>query len=219
MNAFQELKSIHRIVRDAQPEHLTVRIHRALSWLARAEKSKENDPDSQFIFLWISFNAAYACETGNSYRIIEHEMYNAFVEKLYTLDVDKKLDQLVWDEFPQNIRVLLKNKHVFQPFWDYLNGGMSETLWSEKFINANNAANKAIGNGDTAKVLSIVLARLYTLRNQLIHGGATWNSSINRSQIKDSCYILGKLVPIFIEIMMHNPDELWGQPCYPVTRS
>lgn len=219
MSPFHDLKTRHREVRNEQPEHLTVRIHRALSWLNRSEQCDQDDSDSQFIFLWVAFNVAYACETSNAYRAVEHEMYNSFVEKLYALDEEKQLDKLAWKEFPQSIRVLLKNKHVFQPFWDYLNGSISEMLWSEKFSNANNAANKAIGNGDTVKVLSVVLARLYTLRNQLIHGGATWNSSVNSSQIKDSCHILNRLVPIFIEIMVNNPEELWGQPCYPVTKS
>ena len=34
-------------------------------------------------------------------------------------------------------------------------------------------------------VLSIVLSRIYTLRNQLVHGGATWDSSVNREQLRD----------------------------------
>lgn len=41
------------------PEATRVRIHRALSWLERAEKESK-DPDATFIFLWIAFNAACA---------------------------------------------------------------------------------------------------------------------------------------------------------------
>jgi hypothetical protein len=65
-------------------------------------------------------------------------------------------------------------------------------------------------------VLSIVLSRLYTLRNQLMHGGATWNSSVNRDQIRDCANLLGKLVPLVIEIMMDNVNTLWSDACYPV---
>ena len=36
----------------------TLRIHRALSWLKRAEAAGEDD-DVAFICLWIGFNAAY----------------------------------------------------------------------------------------------------------------------------------------------------------------
>ena len=36
-------------------EDFNIRIHRALSWLEKAEKEHE-DADSSFIFYWISFN-------------------------------------------------------------------------------------------------------------------------------------------------------------------
>ena len=58
--------------------------------------------------------------------------------------------------------------------------------------------------------------RLYTLRIQMIHGGATWNSGANREQLRDGVNILAKLVPMFIEIMMDNSNEFWGEPSYPV---
>ena len=35
-------------------EEFSVRLHRGLSWLQRAEL-ENNDPDASFIFLWISF--------------------------------------------------------------------------------------------------------------------------------------------------------------------
>jgi len=69
-------------------------------------------------------------------------------------------------------------------------------------VHRDMAARKALAQHDTAGVLSIALSRLHTLRNQLMHGGATWNSSVNRDQIRDCGDLLGKLVPLVIEIMM-----------------
>ena len=43
--------------------------------------------------------------------------------------------------------------------------------------------------GMTQKVMGIMFDRLYTLRNQLLHGGATWNSNVNRSQISQGAEI------------------------------
>jgi hypothetical protein len=54
------------------------------------------------------------------------------------------------------------------------------------------------------------------LRNQLVHGGATWNSSINRDQVRDGAAVIGWLLPIFIDIMMDNPQQEWGPVAYPV---
>jgi hypothetical protein len=46
-----------------------------------------------------------------------------------------------------------------------------------------------------------------------MHGGATWGSAVNGDQIRDCVNILGKLVPLVIEIMLDHPDTLWGDVC------
>lgn len=43
----------------------TLRMHRSLSWLKRAEAAGSDD-DVAFICLWIAFNAAYAQDTGGT---------------------------------------------------------------------------------------------------------------------------------------------------------
>ena len=67
-----------------------------------------------------------------------------------------------------------------------------------------------------SRVIAIVFDRLYVLRNQLIHGGSTWGSSVNRNQVRDGAAIMGRLVPAVIWIMMCNGDQIWGEPRYPV---
>ncbi|EJY6446761.1 hypothetical protein OGT34_004818 [Salmonella enterica] len=76
----------------------------------------------------------------------------------------------------------------------------------------------ALASSDTPQLLGVIFSRLYTLRNQLIHGGATWSSSVNRKQLKDCTSLLGKLVPVVIALMMSHPEALWGNACYPVVR-
>ena len=51
-----------------------------------------------------------------------------------------------------------------------------------------------------------------------MHGGATWRSSVNRVQIRDGTQILADLVPRVIHLLIENPGEDWGDPCYPVVR-
>jgi hypothetical protein len=65
-------------------------------------------------------------------------------------------------------------------------------------------------------VLSTIFDRLYVLRNQLVHGGATWNGSVNRDQVRDGAALLKWLLPTFIDIMMDNATRDWGKPFYPV---
>ena len=63
---------------------------------------------------------------------------------------------------------------MYQPFWDFHNGKISEEEWKARFERARKAANLALVNHKTVTVLAIILERTYPLRNQLIHGGATW---------------------------------------------
>ena len=217
----QHLKDRQRAERHTHHPNLALRVHRALSWLHRAEQLARNDDlDGQFIFLWIAFNAAYATDIDEKYRESEQTTFRAFLEKLVELDGPRKrIEAFVWNEFTGSIRVLLDNPYVFQEFWFFQNGTLPEAEWKRRFTSAKKAAHAAVLKRDTLTVLSVVLSRIYTLRNQLVHGGATWNSSVNRDQIRDCTNLMGKLVPMVIEIMLDHPEALWGDACYPVVES
>jgi hypothetical protein len=217
---FERLKDRHRAERGPWHPNLSLRVHRALSWLNRAEQlDEQHDLDGQFIVLWIAFNAAYATDIDEKYRESEQQTFRGFLDKLTELDKGKKrFDALVWTEFPKSIRVLLDNRYVFADFWYWQNGSLSEAEFQAKFAAANRAAHVALGRQDTVTVLSIVLSRIYVLRNQLVHGGATWGSSVNREQLRDCTNFMAKLVPLVIEVMMDHPETLWGEGCYPVVK-
>ncbi len=214
---YNSLKERQRAERDNHPTNLGLRVHRALSWLGRAEQCE--DQDGRFIFLWIAFNAAYANDLGDRERIHEKHVFQLFLEKLTDLDTDDVLYKLIWSEFPNSIRMLLDNRFVYQPFWDFHNGKTTEQEWKTGFEQARKTANRALAGRGTVSVLAIVLDRMYTLRNQLIHGGATWNSSVNRDQLRDCSAFLGKLVPYVIQLMLDNTATLWGAACYPVVEA
>lgn len=211
---YQQLKQKHRERRDASAPDLSLRIHRALSWLHRAELT-EDDLDARFIFLWIAFNAAYAIDVEEQYRKSERRLFEEFFRKLVSLDRENQLYKLVWDEFPGAIRVLLDNRYVFQPFWDYHNNRLEKEVWEQGFVTAKKRVAQALARQDTSQILSIIFRRIYTLRNQIIHGGATWNSQANRSQLRDCVLLLEKIVPVIIDLMLENDKDEWGKPFYP----
>jgi hypothetical protein len=70
--------------------------------------------------------------------------------------------------------------------------------------------------GDTAKVLSIVFDRLYVLRDQPVHGGAIWNSAVNRAQVKDGAAIMKAVTPNLIDLMLDHPEIDSGEILCPV---
>ncbi len=213
---YQTLKARHRLERENHHVNLTLRVHRSLSWLQRAEQA--DDADGRFVFLWIAFNAAYATDIDEHYRLSEQETFRAFLRKLCDLDHERQIEKLVWSEFSGSIRVLLDNPYVFQSFWDHQNGKITEQQWCERCADGRRKAQSALAQRDTADVLAVLFNRIYTLRNQIMHGGATWDSSINRPQLRDCGKLLGKLVPLIIHLMLENPDTLWGDACYPVVQ-
>ena len=204
------LKDQHRRVRDGQPEPLRVRIHRSISWLTRAEHESD-DPDARYIFLWI---AASAGECG--FDQAERQRVKRFSDKLLDRDSGNKLPQALLSPFSGPTRTLVENKHVFEPFWRALREHDGSGAWEASFVSSKKVAMKALMGKETGTLLSIVLDRLYVLRNQLVHGGATWGGKTNRAQVKDGVAILGTLVPIMLEVMMQAEDDEFEAIAYPV---
>lgn len=212
---FHDLKAKQRKIRDGFGEDLGLRVHRALSWLHRAETAKEDD-DAAFIFYWIAFNAAYANELRDGDLEGERSVFTEYFGRLTSLDQENRIYDAIWQRFPQEIRLLLENRYVFQPFWRHHNREPGYEAWHSSFKRSKRRVAVALKEQDTKAILSTLFDRLYVLRNQLVHGGATWNSAVNRDQVRDGARILGALVPVFIDLMMDNPSATWGAPYYPV---
>ncbi|KAA9131543.1 hypothetical protein F3N42_09505 [Marinihelvus fidelis] len=217
---YQTLKARHRAERDGYSPALALRTHRALSWLQRAEQETE-DQDARFIFAWIALNAAYARDqVAGRVSWTERRRFREFIRRLLATDSagagQNLLYNLVWDQFPNSIRGFLDNQYVFQPYWEHQKGNLDEAAWKQSFSHSKTRAYRALGQQRTGQVLGELFDRLYTLRNQLIHGGATWNGQINRKQVTAGADILGKLVPVVIHLMMARPGVEWEMGCYPV---
>jgi hypothetical protein len=193
-------------------ESSAIRLHRAISWLARAEQESE-DSDARFIFLWIALNAAYAKQFG--FERFERENLQSFIDSLLQIDATGQLKATTFQQFSGPIRILINNKFVFDGFWKAVRDHDASDRWQREFATANTRALEAVMTSQTGVVLSIVFDRLYVLRNQLVHGGATWNSQVNRAQISDGANILGSLVPIIIAFMIDHPELDFGEILYP----
>ncbi len=92
--SYAALKARQRAERHAHSPNLAIHVHRALSWLNRAEQA--DDLDGRYLFLWIAFNAAYATEIDDQQRLSEQETFKAFLAKLGDLDKQNALEGLVW---------------------------------------------------------------------------------------------------------------------------
>ena len=148
----------------------------------------------------------------------ERERFGEFFRRMVELDAGNVIHDTISEEYPDSIMGLLDNQYVFSPFWDSYNGRLSFHAWNTLFRQRNRDAGVALATGKTVEVLTVLFDRLYVLRNQLLHGGATWGGSVNRKQVEDGAEIMAFLVPRFISLMMDNPNIDWGAPSYPVVR-
>ncbi|HDS1653554.1 TPA: hypothetical protein QEL76_001471 [Stenotrophomonas maltophilia] len=207
------LKEAHRHIRDAQPGSTRAHVHRAISWLSRAEQ-EDQDTDVRFLFLWIALNAGYAQDFG--FGNSEREQLRRVFDALLAHDTEVSLQDILFRQFAGPIRTLVASRFVYARFWQALREHDSSNRWAERFATDQRLALQAVVERRNEVVLSIVLDRLYVLRNQLVHGSATWDSQANRAQLRDGAVILGQLVPSILQLMLRDDAPELGDMAYPM---
>ena len=114
---------------------------------------------------------------------------------------------------------LLENKYVYSEYWRYVRNEPT-TFGPKSFGERAGKVGKDIDWGEFRPALMKVFDGLYTLRNQIVHGGVTYGRGWGRKQLRDGSTIMGLLVPIILSIMHEdirkNPDtSTWGRIDYP----
>jgi hypothetical protein len=208
----ENLKEQLRAKRDTMSSDHATRLHRSISWLQCAEKYNDDD-DIGFISTWIAFNALYGVDVETD-QLSERASFAQFIGQLVELDADNKIHHCLWMNYSGFVKAVVNNQYVYAPFWKSQRVG--DQLWEDSFSKSKKLAMTALANSDVALLLEIVLDRLYVLRNQLMHGGATYQSKVNRDQVKDGRRMLMELLPIIVNIMLNEKDRDWGKIYFPV---
>ena len=112
---------------------------------------------------------------------------------------------------------------MFRPFWWWIRddeGDSKASVGTTDFQKKNADAWKDLERGDIHGFLAEVLERLYTLRNQVFHGGVTYRGGKGREQIRDGAEIMAALVKATLNVMKADirrcPDsEVWKDVAYP----
>ena len=209
-----KLKEELRAIRETFPESHAVRLHRAISWLQAADKYKEDD-DIAFITLWVAFNSCYSID-GVTASLTERQSFKQFIEQLVSLDSENYLQNCLWNNYSGFVKAVVNNQYLYPPFWESQRNG--DNAWIASFETSKKTAMFSLANSDVPQLMQVVLDRLYVLRNQLMHGGATYQSSVNRDQVKDGRRLLSEVLPVIIELMMNHPEVDWGDIFYPVVK-
>ena len=206
------------------------RMRRALTWLEAANQF-DTSAEERFIFMWVSFNAVYGDEPLSGDEEDDSKKMMGFLGK-----VKRHGDPLlraVISEHKKDFIAVLENRYMNRFFWkwvreqednkEYEHGLMfyhdhwNRSDTGSKFLKKNRWLVHDTGH---AEFLRQVFWHLYTLRNQLLHGGATYRSSINRDSIKAGNKALALLLPVILEIIFthikNNPEtNEWGRVWYP----
>lgn len=215
-----------------QGRHNEDRMRRADSWLERSEKAasdrekartceEETGLDCErFIFLWIAFNAAYGRELVDDADPGESERFSEFLKEVLRQDQESAIETILWSTYSGPVRILLNNQYVYGPFRDWIRGSGRGRDWRGRFERDKRAANGKLANSDVHGVLVAVFKRLYVLRNQIFHGGATFASGWGQDQVRDGSRIMAALVPRILEIMRADIEKkpesaVWGRVAYP----
>lgn len=195
-------------------QSFSIRIHRSISWISAAQKTES--VDTEFLYLWIAFSCCFSSDKDLRSKT-EREKLRDFIHYL-TSHGHERFYNLFWEKFSGPIRLLIDNVYVFEPFWAYHRGEIID--YKTAFNKSKSDAAKFLSNNDVEQLMLLVIDRLYCLRNQLIHGGATFASKLNRKQLIDANNLLNLMIPMMIDIMMDMDSAVFDNLpiTYPVVK-
>jgi len=187
-----------------------IRMHRAISWLFACEE-QAND-DLAFLSAWIGFNSCYSVPPKTMGETEYGRMWD-FMNELLSQDRDHLVSSYVFDEQVGLIDSLMANQYLFRHFWISIHS--QEEGWEIEYADNNT---RMLIDRDTTNTLnhcSNILQRVYVLRNQVIHGAATYESSMNRDQMHVCTLFMRGFLLRIINVMIAKPHHDWGQINYP----
>jgi len=190
----------------------SIRFHRACSWMARVEQMPDGlDHDLGLVGLWIAFNSLYGqwdCQRREPKP--DRESWRGFIDRILKLDGSGHVAGAL-QEHKRLVMSLLDDEYLSGFFWQE----PSDIRAKQSRKAAYNAQTWYIENRWTM-VLDEILARIYVMRCQLVHGAATYGGKLNRTSLKHCVTMMQRLLPALLLVLIdHGADEDWGEMCYP----
>lgn len=191
-----------------------LRFHRACSWLQRAEFAVEDDLDLALLSQWIAFNALY----GQWDQAIQEPLpdvvcWRHFLERMLTLDDQDVVVGTLKDHKPLVVSIF-DDEFLSRYFWQDPSEQRARKVKKTKYD-----ARTWFVTGKWSLILDRVVERVYFLRCQLVHGAATYQSSLNRVASHRCSQMIDHLLRAFLLVWTNNgADEDWGIICYPPLR-
>lgn len=180
-----------------------LRTNRAILSLERA--ASERNADTAYVHYWVAFNSAYGSNIDVE-TTDESRRFGGFFDLLLELDEPDIIYNTLYDQLSESVNFLLKNKYLFVPYWESLEGRIGKKEWQGEFDKSSRRISEAYVRNDLGSILSILFDRLYLLHNQLKLGGSKWGSYKNQRSVRHGSEVLYFFVPLFLTLMMDNPE-------------
>ncbi len=193
------------------PENWRIRVHRALSWLKRAQAFDEDQPEGKLLFLWIALNSLYGRWDGRkSFPDTDGPSRIDFIETVCEFGPDSIGDIL--HRHRGLVKKILSDPFLSALFWR----DPRDAKLKEKTKEDARRLNDHLRDGKYAHILTRALDRVSTLRGQIVHGASTGGSKLNRDQVRYCLRMLEIAVPVILEIVIEKGcDDPWPPLCYP----
>jgi len=204
-----------QFVRNEVHNDLRVRVHRACRAIDHAEliDGDGKDParaDTGLILRWVALNALYARWDGNAGAPLRDRIaLDRFTSQVAKLDTEGRIRSAL-TMIRADVESLLENPFLIARFWaaDEWENVRPQRGRMRKF-------DEELSEDRIAAALQRVLTVVYFLRCQIIHGGATIGSSLNRQAVEPAGRALALLVTQLTALVVeHGPKIDWGELCY-----
>ena len=207
----------------SKKQDLHDRLSRAHSWIEAAGKLSLEQKHAAFVFLFIAFNALYG---QRRYEGTEYDARKDRQEFLKRIRIMQDYDNRFGQGIVLNALNVCRKPGVALIRDTFLR----DTYWSKKeaakelqreFVRLASTAEAKLERGRHEEFLKLVLKRLTVLRNQVMHGCATYGpASKGITSLEDGLALLKELVPAFHTLMVKYGSHVdWPAIPYPRTGS
>ena len=208
-----------RLAQEDREEGLRIRVHRSLRALSQAEEIEAGSDsssalDAAFVFRWVALNALYGqWDDERGMAMKDRVALDRFTSQARLVDTSDRLVSAL-ETVSDDARTLLESPFLIERFW-------RDQEWDQVRPARGRAAKfrGEIREERQGAALHRLLIAVYFLRCQIVHGGATLGSNMNRVTVEPGSRILavlcGQLIALVVE---HGLEMEWGEICYPPVR-
>ena len=177
-----------------------IRIHRAFTWLERAESCREAELDDRLLAQWSGISALFArWDAARGQPVPERTALAAFVKQLVATDHDGIVVATLERERTL-VTSMFGDRYLARHFDDV-------------------DVRELVARGRWERVLALLLERCALVHAQLAQGGATYGSRENRTVLKRTSMTLDAVALAAIQVVInHGYSEDWGALCWPPAR-